>query len=452
MDAVEAQESAATSLRRSGPVGPRRKASRVNPAPLGAAFLRIWVGQTVSTVGSTLSGVGVAVFVYIDTGSEAWLGALAALSALPFVIVGPFLRLVDRFSRRSTMIWADVFAAVGPTTALLLALTGRLEVWHLAVAGFVSGIGTAVQAPASLAAIPALVDVEALGRANGLWQLGPAIGLVAGPVVATPLVAFWGIEAILIADLATFAAGAFLTVMTPFDEVQHVEVDDDGSWRAAWAWLRRTGRPLMVLIAAMSVINLTLSFFNIALLVVATSVGGTARAGLALGAGGAAMVVGSLVASASGTSSSPVQTMVRTLMVIVLGTTIAASRPVFGLVVLGVAMALIGVPAVNAAVATVFHERVPSGMHGRVFGLRSSIGQILGPIGAVTAGFVIANLAAPSLEPTGALSGSIGQLIGTGRDRGAALVLLFVAATLVGLASWLRTSKSIAELDTPVSS
>lgn len=350
------------------------------------------------------------------------------------------------------MIWADVFAAVGPTTALLLALTGRLEVWHLAVAGFVSGIGTAVQAPASLAAIPALVDVEALGRANGLWQLGPAIGLVAGPVVATPLVAFWGIEAILIADLATFAAGAFLTVMTPFDEVQHVEVDDDGSWRAAWAWLRRTGRPLMVLIAAMSVINLTLSFFNIALLVVATSVGGTARAGLALGAGGAAMVVGSLVASASGTSSSPVQTMVRTLMVIVLGTTIAASRPVFGLVVLGVAMALIGVPAVNAAVATVFHERVPSGMHGRVFGLRSSIGQILGPIGAVTAGFVIANLAAPSLEPTGALSGSIGQLIGTGRDRGAALVLLFVAATLVGLASWLRTSKSIAELDTPVSS
>jgi MFS family permease len=416
--------------------------------PLGSRFLRIWFGQMVSTIGSTLSAVGVAVYVYLETGSEVWLGALAALAALPIVIVGPFLGLVDRFPRRSVMITADMLAAIGPSTALLLAVTGRLEVWHLVVAGFLGGLGTAVQTPASMAALPSLVEPEAIGRANGLAQLGPALGLVAGPVLATPLVAWWGIKAVLLADLATFLVGMLLTLLTPFaDAIDDPEIADDRSWRAAWVWLRESGRPLLVLLVAMSAINFSLAFFNLALLVVATNVGGAARAGVALGAGGAAMIAGSLIVAHRGVSHQRIRTIVRTLVLVSAGTAVAASRPVFGLVVVGVALALVGVPAVSAAVATVFHERVPASMHGRVFGLRATISQTLGPIGAVIAGFVITNLAAPALEPNGVLSGTIGQLIGTGPDRGAALVMLCVAGALLALATGLWMARSFADLD-----
>ncbi len=89
-------------------------------------------------------------------------------------------------------------------------------------------------------------------------------------------------------------------------------------------------------------------------------------------------------------------------------------------------------------------------MHGRVFGLRSTIGQTLGPIGAIISGFVIADLAAPAMEPGGALSGTVGTVIGTGGDRGAALVLLGVAVTMVAVAALLRRSRSVAQLDLPV--
>ena len=75
----------------------------MSPAPLGRRFLTVWVGQTASLVGSAVSGVGVAVWVYLETGSAAWLGVLAAMAAVPAVLAGPFLPIVDRFPRRTTM-------------------------------------------------------------------------------------------------------------------------------------------------------------------------------------------------------------------------------------------------------------------------------------------------------------------------------------------------------------
>ena len=436
---------------RISPTDPPTEPGAAPLAPLGSRFLRVWFGQTVSTVGSALSGVGVAVFVYLETGSEAWLGVLAALGALPFVLVGPFLGIVDRFPKRSVMIGADVFAAIGPAFALVMALTDRLEVWHLAVAAVLGGIGTAVQGTASMAAVPSLVESEAIGRANGLAQLGPAIAIVIGPLLATPLVAWWGIEAVLWADFGTFVFGMVLTLITPFADVATTgEVEDDGSWRAAWTWLYVSGRPLLVLLLAMSVVNFSLSFFNLGLLVTATSVGGPARAGLALAVGGVAMIAGSLLLAQRGVSSHRIRTISRALLLVAFGTAIAASRPVFALVIVGVGIALGAVPAANAAMSTVFHERTPASMYGRVFGLRSTIGSALGPLGSVVAGFVIARLAGPALESGGSLSGSVGAVIGTGRERGAALILLGVAATLTVLALALRRSRTLAPLDAPV--
>ena len=57
---------------------------------LGRRFLTVWVGQTLSGIGSTMSAVGVAVYVFLETGSAVWLGVLSALSAIPVVLVAPF--------------------------------------------------------------------------------------------------------------------------------------------------------------------------------------------------------------------------------------------------------------------------------------------------------------------------------------------------------------------------
>lgn len=409
--------------------------------PLGRRFLTVWAGQTVSAIGTVLSGVGVAVYVFIETGSAAWLGLLAALSSVPYVLTAPLMSLTDRFTRRSTMIAADIFAVVGPAAALVLALAGRLEIWHLAVAGFLGGVGNAFQWPASQAAVPALVAPEALGRANGLAQLGQAAGIVLGPVMATPLVAWWGIEAVLLVDLATFLIAVAATLSVPFDDAPADGiVPDDGTWRALFTWLRGDGRPFVTLLAASAIVNFLLAFFNVSILVVATDLGGTARAGFVLGAAGAAMVAGSLVSGRRGVGDDRVGTFARGILLAGGGFVLASLRPSLLLVIVGVVVALGSIPALNAAGSTLYHERVPASMHGRMFGLRTAIGRSLEPVGAVVAGVVVARLAVPAMSDGGALAGSVGTVLGVGAGRGAALVLGLVGLSLVGVGAWLTRS------------
>jgi MFS transporter, DHA3 family, macrolide efflux protein len=423
----------------------------IDRAPLGPRFVTVWAGQTLSLVGSMVSGVGIAVWVYLETGSAAWLGLLAAMASLPTLLAGPFLPIVDRMSRRRTMLAADALASSGTVVVLVLSIAGWIEVWHLVVAAFVSGFGSALQFPAFQAAVPLLVDREALGRANGLNQFGPAAGVVVGPVLATPLVAWWGLTAVLLVDVATFLVAIACTAAVPFGDEEHVElpdgVHDDGSWRSVVTWLRGDGRPLVVLLVAMAITNFFLAVFNVSIIGLATTVGGAARAGLVLGAGGLAMLVGTVVLGAVGVSERRVRTFWVALVLCGVGCVVAASRAELWILVVGVAIALGMVPALSAAVATIYHDRVPPRMQGRVFGLRAAIGRSLEPLGAISAGLVIANVAEPAMSDGAIGARTLGRIIGTGSERGAAAVLAFVGVALVAVGVWVARSRLAGALD-----
>lgn len=418
---------------------------------LGHRFLVVWAGQTVSAIGSSLSGVGVAVYVFLETGSAAWLGLLTALAALPYVVTGPFMGLVDRFPRRTVMIAADAVAAVGPVVALGLALTGRLAVWHLAVAGLIAALGDSIQVPAAQAAVPALVPPAALGRANGLVQLGPAVGVVIGPALATPVVAWWGIEAILLIDVATFLVAVTATSLVRFgdatDPTGAPPVDDDGSWRTMWAWLSSTGRPLLVMLTVSMVVNLCTSFFNVASVALATDVAGPARAGLVFAAGGVAMVVGSLIVGTRGIPRRRVRAAGVSLAVAGIGAVIVGSHPSLQMLIVGTVVLMAAIPVLNAIGATLYHERVPASMQGRVFGIRSAIARALIPVGSLAAGLLVSRVAAPAMSDGGVGARWLGPLIGEGSERGSALVVIAVGLAIALIGAWVARSWVAEALD-----
>ena len=418
---------------------------------LGHRFLVVWAGQTVSAIGSSLSGVGVAVYVFLETGSAAWLGLLTALAALPYVVTGPFMGLVDRFPRRTVMIAADAVAAVGPVVALGLALTGRLAVWHLAVAGLIAALGDSIQVPAAQAAVPALVPPAALGRANGLVQLGPAVGVVIGPALATPVVAWWGIEAILLIDVATFLVAVTATSLVRFgdatDPTGAPPVDDDGSWRTMWAWLSSTGRPLLVMLTVSMVVNLCTSFFNVASVALATDVAGPARAGLVFAAGGVAMVVGSLIVGTRGIPRRRVRAAGVSLAVAGIGAVIVGSHPSLQMLIVGTVVLMAAIPVLNAIGATLYHERVPASMQGRVFGIRLAIARALIPVGSLAAGLLVSRVAAPAMSDGGVGARWLGPLIGEGSERGSALVVIAVGLAIALIGAWVARSWVAEALD-----
>ena len=168
--------------------------ARTRPAPraagrpfafAGAEFWRLWyAGLAVFTVrwGENLA---CAVFVYQRTHSPFLVSMMTMLRLLPMGLFGAFLGAwAERFERRAALIAMILAMAASSAVLAALAFAGRLEIWELAVASFINGIGWAADNPVRRVAMGEIVGSEHMGPAmsidvmanNGSRMLGPAIG------------------------------------------------------------------------------------------------------------------------------------------------------------------------------------------------------------------------------------------------------------------------------------
>lgn len=144
-------------------------------------FFIVWAGQLVSLVGTNLTGFGLSIYVFQETGSVTQLATVMLASQLPQILITPFAgALVDRWDRRKAMILADAGAGAGTIALVLLYLTGSLALWNIAIAVAISGMFQAFQWPAYSAAMAVLVPKEHFGRASGLVQMAEALGQLGG--------------------------------------------------------------------------------------------------------------------------------------------------------------------------------------------------------------------------------------------------------------------------------
>ena len=120
-----------------------------------------------------------------------------------FLLVGGVVS--DRFDRRKVMIAADPMRAVAVGAMGALALSGRLELWHMIVLSGLFGAGTAFFGPAFDAIVPELVPDAELNQANSLDQfVRPAALRMLGPALGGWIVATGGPGAAFVVDACTF--------------------------------------------------------------------------------------------------------------------------------------------------------------------------------------------------------------------------------------------------------
>src|SRR5579884_1327776 len=96
------------------------------PLPLhrNRDYLLLWSGQTVSAVGSQISGFVIPLLVLILSRSPAQAGLAGALEGVPYILFSlPAGALADRVNRKSIMIVADVVRA-GAMLSIPLVLGG----------------------------------------------------------------------------------------------------------------------------------------------------------------------------------------------------------------------------------------------------------------------------------------------------------------------------------------
>src|SRR5215210_1121355 len=144
-----------------------------------------------------------------------WAISLVLLADLmPPMVLGPiFGAAADRWSRRSCVIVADlvrVGAFAGVAFVDGFAATVALSL--------VAGVGTAMFTPASLAALPSLVQRDRLPAATSLYGAIVDLGLAGGPALGALILLFASPESILVGNAVTFAASAILLARLHFGE------------------------------------------------------------------------------------------------------------------------------------------------------------------------------------------------------------------------------------------
>jgi MFS family permease len=177
-------------------------------------FWRLWfVGLVVFTV-RWLETVAVGVVVYQRTGSAFLVAMMTMLRLLPMGLFGAFLgALAERFDRKATLIGVVVLMGVTSAALAILAWTGRLEVWHLALASFANGCGWATDNPVRRMMIGEVVGREHMGTAMSIDVGANNASRMVGPTVGGLLLVSTGIEGAFLLSVLMYV-GAIAAAMT----------------------------------------------------------------------------------------------------------------------------------------------------------------------------------------------------------------------------------------------
>jgi MFS family permease len=176
---------------------------------LSSPLQRVLVAQGLSSLGTSISTVALAVMVFELTGSVLHMGAVLAASALPVMVVAFFGgALLDRYGGRNMMILADVCRA---GLIVLMPLAAQRSIFYIYALSVGIGSFTALFNPAQVKLIGELAAREKLMRANAYMSIARDGCELGGFLVGGVLVATLGYTITFMIDAASYlASGAVL--------------------------------------------------------------------------------------------------------------------------------------------------------------------------------------------------------------------------------------------------
>ncbi|WP_326553337.1 MFS transporter [Micromonospora sp. NBC_01813] len=403
-------------------------------------FGMLWFGQTISFVGSALTGFVLGVWVYQSTGSATQFAIISLAAVLPGIVFAPFAGvLADRRDRRTTMLVADLAAGLVTAGVATLLWTDHLTVWHIYLATALTAVFNTAHITAFYAMMPLLVPREGLGRANGLMQMTQA-GQIAAPLLAGALVGTIGLRGVILIDLCTMAVGVALLIAARLDRAataapaagKQITLRQD----LGYGWQLLRGKPgLFQLAVLFGGFNFLFALAGVLVQPLILSFGSAATLGVLMFAGGAGLFVGSLVMSAWGGPKRRVRGIIGFLAWGAVALFLHGMYPSAWLIAVVAPLFLFTLPILNGSVMTVIQTKVPTESLGRVVATTRMIGQSATPVAYLVAGPLADRIAEPALAPGGALAGSVGTVIGTGPGRGIAALFWLIGAAMLLVAA-----------------
>ena len=177
------------------------------------SFFVLWSTQSLSQLGSAMTGFALTLWLYQRTGSALQTALLSVCSYAPYVLASIFAgAFSDRWDKKKTMLACDTLAALSTVAVLALLKLDLLAPWHMYALNAFSGLMNTVQQPASDVAMTLITPPSWYQRTSGLRSFSNSLVTILNPVLATAVFAFSGMDGVILLDLLSFAA-AFLALL-----------------------------------------------------------------------------------------------------------------------------------------------------------------------------------------------------------------------------------------------
>ncbi|MBV7337362.1 MFS transporter [Chloroflexi bacterium TSY] len=403
-------------------------------------FAIIWFGQLVSSLGSGLTGFGLGVWVFQETGSAGQFALTTFFYVLPMALIGSVAgTLVDRWNRQWVLILANTGQALSTLIIALLLFTDQLAVYHIYAVTIVSSVIASFQGPAYDASVALLVPKQQLGRAVGMAETSRAVSHLSAPLLAGWLIIVVGLPVIIFIDLATFLVAIvtlwMVRIPQPPPAPKSLQSGDTlwQEWLAGWHYLRL--RPGLLGLTVMSALrNFPANAWLILTIPLVLSLAGPEWVGIVMAVGGAGLLVGGLVMSTwdgfrTRISGVVIFSLVEGIAAIVGGWStsplvIAVSQFVFWF----------GFAGLVASIRPISQIKTPPAMQARVSSIIGALCLLMEAPAYPIAGWLADQVFEPLMMQGGTLASLFGPYLGIGPGRGMGLIRVCMGLGLVLIA------------------
>lgn len=453
-----------------GRVGAAGSTPGATPAagPDGAPGMRtysvVWLGQTISAMGSRMSGFAVALWLFAQTQQATTLALVGLAYGIPTVLVNLFAGpLVDRLDRKLLIWLSEAVGAVVSLSYFALLLAGQLQPWQIYTGSAIRGAFGILQSLAFSASVAVMVPKSQYVRTSAMDRFTNYAGNIIGPALGAAAYYAIGFQGVLLIDFATFGV-SIVTVLAnriprpaPMGEDAPAALAESLAGRIAqqlvrwWAGVTfgfryALGRPgLLALLVAMAALNFCDGVPNsIQQAMVLTRTGNNAgilaAVGVSAGIGGVSSAVILTVWGGPRRNRARI-----TLLGIVaaglakLGIGLSRAAPGWCLCQ-GTASSTF--PLTTGAEQAIWLEKVDPALQGRVFAARMALSQLAFYLSYALAAPLGDYVFDPALARGGWLVPAVGWLMGSGPGVGYSfeIVLASVAMASVGVVGFLIPS------------
>jgi MFS family permease len=363
-------------------------------------FRRLWLGKTVSSLGSQITFVAVPLTaVLVLEASARQMGILTAAGTLPYLLLGLLAGVwVDRLPRRAILIAADIGRAIVLVTIPLAALPNLLSIEQLILVAFLSGVFTLFYDATEEAFLPSLIDRSQLIEGNSRMAAVDAVVTIAGPGIGGGLVQALTAPMAVIVDVVSFVVSAAFLKSIRVTESPAVRPERGAGLGAEIAEGLRFvwQQPLLrAIVATSSTMQLFGGMFNALLALFLTRELGLppAALGLMYAVGSASGLVGAGLGGGLTRRVGVGRVMVLAALAIGLGWLVVAAAqggPVvaFAVIAGGITLAGLGNTLYNINTASLSQAITPDRLLGRVNASKLFVGWGALPLGSLIGGFL----------------------------------------------------------------